>query len=83
MKTLSFLILCTWIVITACNVPEEVSNDELAITTKTAQLIKTENIFGFELYQHVFHYETEQENIMVSPLSISLALAMTYNGARK
>ena len=35
------------------------------------------NRFGFHLYNQL----VEQENIMISPISIGLALAMTYNGA--
>ena len=39
------------------------------------------NQFGLELFQHVYHSDTNHDNIMLSPLSVALALAMTYNGA--
>jgi serpin B len=48
---------------------------------KSAQIVEADNEFGFELFQKIFASETKYENIMVSPFSVSLALAMTYNGA--
>jgi serine protease inhibitor len=81
MKTKSVLILLTVFLFAGCNLPGNTSDEELNVTEKTVRLIEAENIFGFELYQNVFTSETEYENIMVSPLSVSLALAMTYNGA--
>jgi len=81
MKTKSVIILLTVFLFAGCNLPGNTSDEELNVTEKTVRLIEAENIFGFELYQNVFTSETEYENIMVSPLSVSLALAMTYNGA--
>ncbi len=60
---------------------EPYENKVIELDEKSAQLIEAENEFGFELYQHVFSSETKHDNIMVSPLSVSPALAMTYNGA--
>jgi serine protease inhibitor len=81
MKTIS-LFLLAFLILPGCNLPGDDVEEELNVTEKTAQLIEAENIFGFELYQLIFKNETEYDNIMVSPLSVSLALAMTYNGAR-
>jgi len=81
MKTKLVLILLTVLLFAGCNLPGNTPDEELDVTEKTARLIDAENQFGFELYRHVFASETEYENIMVSPLSVSLALAMTYNGA--
>jgi len=53
----------------------------IKLSEKAAQLIEADNKFGLELFQKVVAYEDEAENVMVSPLSVSLALAMTYNGA--
>jgi serpin B len=39
------------------------------------------NDFAFELFQKVFHEEEEAENIMISPLSVHIALGMLANGA--
>lgn len=83
MKTLVILFLTfTLIVLASCStndeepqVPKTIELDE-----KSAQLIEADNAFGLELFQKI-REESDKENIMVSPLSISLALAMAYNGA--
>jgi len=56
--------------------PKTIELDE-----KSAQLVEAGNEFGLELFQQIFTSEIKYDNIMVSPLSVSLALAMTYNGA--
>ncbi len=83
MKTSALFILILIFLFPGCNIPEEPAGEfkEIELTEKTARLIEAENQFGFELFQHVFTAEKKYENIMVSPLSISIALAMTYNGA--
>lgn len=43
------------------------------------QVVTNNNQFGFELLKNL--KEDEDENILISPLSISIALAMTVNGA--
>ena len=47
---------------------------------KSAQLIEADNAFGLEMFQKV-RGDSNEENIIISPLSISVALAMAYNGA--
>lgn len=66
---------------TACNLTDDDIDGEIEVTEKTARLIKAENQFGMDLFQKIYESDTENDNIMVSPLSVSLALAMTYNGA--
>ncbi len=61
---------CDW------NNPEDTEFD---YNKKSAQLIKTNNNFGLELFNEIIAADTK--NIMISPASISLALGMTYNGA--
>jgi len=53
----------------------------IELDEKSTQVVQAGNEFGFELFRNVFEQESENDNIMVSPLSVSLALAMTYNGA--
>ncbi|NLB25091.1 MAG: serpin family protein [Bacteroidales bacterium] len=43
--------------------------------------MKAGNEFSFDLFQNIYISDKKSDNIMVSPLSVSLALAMTYNGA--
>ncbi len=52
---------------------------EVDATTRT--LISASNRFGFDLFRDIYQHETEGKNLMISPLSIQLALSMTYNGA--
>src|ERR1700722_17371899 len=42
-------------------------------------LVDSNNAFAFKLYNEV---EKKDSNILFSPYNVSLALAMTYNGAR-
>lgn len=50
------------------------------LSRKSLELIESDNNFGLEFFQKVFYGDTS-DNIMVSPLSVALALGMTYNGA--
>jgi len=52
----------------------------IELDEKSAELIEADNAFGLEIFQKI-RKESDKENLMVSPLSISLALAMAYNGA--
>jgi serpin B len=82
MKTIMLLFLFLVLLFqTKCNLPEDNENKEPEITKKTAALIKAGNEFSFDLFQNIYISDKKSDNIMVSPLSVSLALAMTYNGA--
>lgn len=54
---------------------------EIVISKTTADIIKSDNEFGLELFQEVVSRDPEAVNVFVSPTSVALALAMTYNGA--
>ncbi|MGZ2369800.1 serpin family protein [Ancylomarina sp. YFZ004] len=43
-------------------------------------VIASNNGFGFDLFRNLYQ-DDSSDNMMISPISISLALAMTYNGA--
>jgi serine protease inhibitor len=47
---------------------------------KAASLIQSDNEFAFDLMKEVLENE-ELDNFMISPLSVSMALGMTYNGS--
>lgn len=53
----------------------------ITVSTKTAQLIQNNNQFGLELFKNVASQIKGDTNVMLSPLSATLALSMTYNGA--
>ncbi|GAB1453924.1 serpin family protein [Draconibacterium sp.] len=83
MKTLfTFLALSILISVVSCQ-QENAENDGpkiINLDEKSAQLIEADNAFGLEIFQKLRN-ESDDENIMISPLSISVALAMAYNGA--
>jgi serpin B len=60
--------------------PDEKETKKIVLTEKSAQIIEADQAFGFELFREVYSL-TGEENIMISPLSVSYALGMTYNGA--
>jgi serpin B len=59
-------------------VPDE--NKIINLDEKSAQLVEADNAFGLELFQQI-RENSDEENLMISPLSVSVALAMAYNGA--
>jgi serpin B len=54
---------------------------QINLTEKQKQLINTNNAFGFEFFKKVNEISGSDVNLMVSPLSVSMALGMTRNGA--
>ena len=51
------------------------------LNEKAQQLVTDNNRFGLELFQQLADTSLAENNLMISPLSISQALSMTYNGA--
>ena len=74
-----WLVICLVLaLLTGCSqpLPPEVNlPDE---NTVKAAGIDSYNQFGFKLYQQLLK---ENENILLSPVSVALALSMAYNGA--
>jgi len=52
----------------------------LSLPEKTARIIESDNTFGFNIFRQTIEND-DAANIFVSPTSIAMALAMTYNGA--
>jgi len=65
----------------ACNKNGTEIEQEIKLTEKAASLVDADNKFGLELFRNVASMADNSENLMISPLSVALALAMTYNGA--
>lgn len=83
MKTfLSFITLALFLSGASCQkeTNSQVEKKMIDLDEKSAALIEADNDFGLELFQKV-RENSREENIMISPLSISVALAMAYNGA--
>ena len=85
MKTLRFLIPVIIILLLGYSCEktkvEEPGPKEINLTEKGKILVEADNLFGIKLFKEVLKAEEPEENVMISPLSVSLALAMTYNGA--
>jgi serpin B len=45
------------------------------------RLVEADNRFAFKLFREINAQDTTEGNIFVSPLSVGMALGMTYNGA--
>ena len=54
---------------------------EIKLSQEQIELIDGSNRFGFDLFREVLSEEDEAENVFISPLSVHLALSMTWNGA--
>ena len=78
-RNLSFILLVVTLVVSACS-PEEGPNVR-DLTVVEQSLVESSNRFGFELFSEVIA-QSDGGNVFVSPLSVSLALGMTTNGAR-
>jgi len=52
----------------------DLTNDQIA-------LIESENSFAFDIFRELMERTDKEENVIISPLSISYALSMTLNGA--
>lgn len=53
----------------------------ISLTETQIELVEADNTFGFDIFRLVMQESSDAENVMISPLSISYALAMTMNGA--
>ncbi len=85
MRALSFLILAAFLLLVSYSCEEnknpEPDPNEIDLTQKGKILVEADNLFGIKLFKEVLQAEDLNTNVMISPLSVSLALAMTYNGA--
>ncbi len=50
------------------------------LTAAEKRLVESDNRFGLKLFKEIIRGE-EDKNVFISPLSVSMALGMTYNGA--
>ncbi|MCF8373361.1 MAG: serpin family protein [Bacteroidales bacterium] len=55
---------------------------DIDINPKSLALVEADNAFGIKLFQQINDEAGPTENLFVSPTSVGLALAMTYNGAK-
>lgn len=62
--------------------PDKPEIEIINLTPTQKNLVQSGNSFSINILNAVIQSEQPGENIMISPLSISLALAMTANGAK-
>jgi serine protease inhibitor len=76
------LLLCICIGFMQCNTrsvsPDPKVSRELTPAERT--LVQSDNKFGLKLFKEIIK-EEKDKNVFISPLSVSMALGMTYNGA--
>lgn len=51
------------------------------LTQSEKQLVEADQSFSYDIFRQTVSYDNEEENLFISSLSISTALAMTLNGA--
>jgi serine protease inhibitor len=61
--------------------PGDISGLPRDLTAAEQDLIAADNTFGLKLFREIHAQEEPGTNLFVSPLSVAMALAMTYNGA--
>ncbi|MCC5940826.1 MAG: serpin family protein [Balneolaceae bacterium] len=52
------------------------------LTPQEKLLIEADQQFSYDIFKRTVAFDSDEENLMISPLSISMALAMTLNGAQ-
>lgn len=87
MKTLQLIVIFIAIISISAsckknNDPGKPEMKKVQLTDKQKLLINDNNVFGFEFFKKVNAFSAGESNLMVSPLSVSMALGMTRNGAR-
>ena len=61
--------------------PAEINGLPRDLTAAEQGLIQSDNAFGLKLLREIHAQSESGENLFVSPLSVAMALGMTYNGA--
>jgi serine protease inhibitor len=81
MKQKLFFAALITIVLFSCNDKTVEEPKLINIDQKSQELIKADNDFGLDLFKGVYNDPKTPVNFMISPLSVSVALSMAYNGA--
>ncbi|MEA4984899.1 MAG: serpin family protein [Paludibacter sp.] len=79
------LLLLPLLPLAACEEPETKQlKDAEPITLKAGmeKRVQQDNAFAFDLFRQVLISNADEKNIFISPLSVSIALGMTWNGAK-
>lgn len=76
------IVLCICIGLMQCtkNPSSSPQRPPRELTGAEKRLVESDNKFGLKLFKEIVQ-EEKDKNIFISPLSVSMALGMTYNGA--
>lgn len=82
-KLAAVFVITTLMAMSCSKSDEELPNEPVPINLSQDQiaLIESGNSFAFDIFMKVLGSAGENENVMISPLSVSYALSMTLNGA--
>ncbi|MCF8359538.1 MAG: serpin family protein [Prolixibacteraceae bacterium] len=78
--TVFITVLIILLAMFSCDKGDDDQSEKIDITLKSQKIVEADNEFGVDIFKRIFENE-EQTNFMISPLSISMALSMAYNGA--
>ncbi|MDP4210240.1 MAG: serpin family protein [Bacteroidota bacterium] len=82
MKTLLWGISLMVAILTGgCNKSDSPVIGPLNLTPSQKSLLNSSNTFGLKLFSQLTSETGAPDNVFISPLSVSMALTMTYNGA--
>jgi serine protease inhibitor len=84
MKNKSYFFVIPFVLfisLNSCKKNDSHTNEPDSLLKSTREIVSSDNDFGIEIFKSVLQKEADSSNVFISPVSISLALAMTYNGA--
>lgn len=83
LKKIRLFVLCLLtLTMTRCTHQQNpVAPQARELTVLEKQLVESDNKFGLKLFKEIDRQEEANKNIFISPLSVSMALGMTLNGA--
>lgn len=82
---MNYLLILLGLILVSCekddNGPEYPTEEkEIVLSVNSKDMVSSDNQFGIEIFKRMLNADKDK-NLMISPLSISQALLMTYNGA--
>jgi serine protease inhibitor len=83
MKTFLAISLGLMMLVSACkkDIDKPLEMKPVVLTDKQEEVINSSNTFGFDFFRIAYSNKGDNQNFMISPLSVSMALGMTRNGA--
>ncbi len=61
--------------------PETNSTLQKKTAISDTKIVEANNKFGFKLFSEILKNNSSEKNVFISPSSVAIAMAMTYNGA--